>query len=120
MPGSSPGTSRWIGSVVAALALLAATGPAFPVNRPNERFTSLPHHRQLAIMSRAVGRGCKVDKTFFDGRGKTSLAEDHAFWTVACNDGRRFLIEIAPDGHTTALNCKVLRRMGENTCFRRF
>jgi hypothetical protein len=53
------------------------------------------------------------------GVTKTGKAKGYAYWSVRCQDGRSFAIQITPKSQATAAECKQLEGSGKE-CFKKF
>jgi hypothetical protein len=105
---------RVIVIVAAALALVSAETQASD-NPENDAITSYTPTQRATFLGLAVG--CKADQTFYRGISKKPGATlNHAYWAIKCSDGRTFQLDLAPDKHGFAQQCKALPA-GED-CFK--
>ena len=76
----------------------------------------------LPLVTRAFILGEIVDKDYcvgVDALYMGSSGDRQAFWSVRCQDGRSFQVTIEPDalGHTSIMNCAVLKAVADVDCF---
>lgn len=95
--------------VIAAAALALGLPPAALAsdNPENDIITAYTPTQRLTFLGLAVG--CKANETFFRGLSKKPGATmNHAYWAIKCADGRTFQLDLAPDKHGFAQQCKAL------------
>jgi hypothetical protein len=100
-----------------ATAPQSAPTPNRQGNLANERLaTSSAAKRRETLRSviASAGDPCPgVERTFFNGSAK----DGSAFWSVACSNGRSYMVSIAADagGSTKVLDCAIA-----SECFKKF
>lgn len=100
-------------------AVLLATAAAYAANGANDYLLSVTPKIQAATLAKAGGAGCRGQKAFYMGIGKSGLSEDKGFWSVRCADGRSFSVQVNPDGTSLVLECVALRALNAGTCFKK-
>jgi hypothetical protein len=91
--------------------------PCGTENAGHDQLMALPDRTRLLSLATIVKKNCVGTRAFFMG-----MASNHnAYWSVACANGKSYVVEIAPDekGSTLVLNCATLSREKIN-CFERF
>src|SRR6516162_11414214 len=108
--------------VVAAVLL---TGPSFGAvaaegsgNPANDHLLSLPPEEQAKMLTKGI-KGCVGESPFPMGVTTTGKAKGYAYWSVRCQDGRSFAIQITPKSQATPADCKALEGSGKE-CFKKF
>ncbi len=96
---------------------VAVARPTMAENSTNARLLGLMPVEQAAVLARIVGGGCLGKEVFYMGAGTSGFAEDKAFWSLRCLDGRQFAIETRPDGSTVVVDCAVLKTFNAGQCF---
>lgn len=88
-----------------------------PMNVSNSSILSLAPSLQTVALSKAVEAGCVGDRSFYMGDDRSN---GYAFWSLACSDGREFLVELLPDreGTTKVLDCPTAKLTAGVTCFK--
>ena len=116
---SSAGRAAGVSSLlfVGAVTLLSASASE---NAVNDGLLKLPPREQRAVLQDVVGDGCRVTRAFFSGVARKGIAKGRAFWSVACADGRTFMVMIPPnvDG-TRVIECSKLKALGIGSCFKK-
>jgi serine protease Do len=90
-----------------------AAGSGNPIN---DRLLSLSPAERATTLAQNVGQGCVGTAAFPMGVVSTDKWKSLAYWSVRCKDGRSFAIQIAPDAHTSVIDCKTLQANGKE-CF---
>ena len=93
-----------------------AAGSGNPVH---DRLLSLPPAEQANMIAHNVGQGCVGTKAFPMGVTATGKAKGLAYWSVRCQDGRSFAVQIAPNAETVVIDCRLLKANGKE-CFKKF
>jgi hypothetical protein len=112
-------------SFLAAAVLIAGEGwsamAAGSGNRTNDRLLAQPQARQIEVLSKGVGHGCVGKSAFPMGVTATGKARGFAYWSLSCNNGKNYVIQIAPNtkGTAVAADCSVLNGTGKE-CFKKF
>jgi hypothetical protein len=106
------------------LAALIAAGPvagqtAGSGNSVHDRLLLLPPAEQAKAIAKNVGQGCVGTEVFSMGVTAIGKAKGFAYWSVRCKDGRSFALQIAPNGETFVMDCRVLKANGRE-CFKKF
>lgn len=100
-PISTPPPSEEITANVASNALLKET-PA----------------KQAQALGKVVGDHCHGMRAFYDGIGHDGVSRDQAFWSLACKDGRTFMIMLSPSDHENkVMECSLLKAVNAGECF---
>jgi hypothetical protein len=88
-------------------------------NRVNDRLLSLSAAEQAATIAHNVGQSCVGTEAFAMGVTTAGKAKGFAYWSVRCQDGRSFAIQIAPNGEFSVVDCQLLKANGKQ-CFKKF
>jgi hypothetical protein len=77
--------------------------------------------QQAHTLGKVVGEGCRGKSAFYDGIGrKPGIAYGHAFWSVSCQNGKAYMVNISPnDKDNQVLECSIAGAIGV-PCFTRF
>jgi len=109
--------------VLLVTALIAASPTAAQKvgsgNPTHDRLSGLPPAEQAKILAKNVGHGCVGASAFPMGVANTDKWKSIAYWSIKCKDGRSFAIQIAPNGETFIIDCRVLQANGKE-CFKKF
>jgi hypothetical protein len=87
-------------------------------NPTQTRLMSLSKSEQAAILSLAVGHGCKGASPYFMGTGD----DGSAIWSMRCERGHTWAVAVNPDpdGTTTVMRCTSFAAKTHLSCFRKF
>src|SRR5262245_29467148 len=96
--------------VVAGSAAAQALGSENPIN---DRLLSRPPAEQAKTIAKHVGHACVGIAAFPMGVVNTDKWKGLAYWSVRCKDGSSFAIQIAPNGQSFAIDCRVLKANGK-------
>jgi hypothetical protein len=88
-------------------------------NGANAYLLSLSSDARARMLGKAVAQGCSAQIIFYMGIGTAGLAKDQAFWSVRCQDGRTYEVEVHPNGTSTLLECSALKNMHADECFKK-
>ena len=103
-----------------ALCFVASIQPAIAQNGANAYLLSLAPAGRAAMLGKVVGEGCVGKTTFYMGIGKKpGLGMNKGFWSVRCEDGRPFIVQVNPDGNGSVMECALLKSMGAGECFKK-
>jgi hypothetical protein len=110
--------------VMAALFFGAAFVPAFAASTGNpvtDRLLALPEEQRIATLGRLAHHNCVGTRAFLMGVTRTGTARGTAYWSVACTNGRSYVIQINRDrkGTSFVADCRVLEGTGRQ-CFQEF
>jgi hypothetical protein len=103
-------------TLIAAGSAAMAAGSGNPVH---DRLLSLPPTEQAKTIGHNVGQGCVGTAAFSMGVAKAGKSKGLAYWSVRCEDGRSFAIQIAPNAEIYVVDCKTLKANGKE-CFKKF
>lgn len=108
-------------SLAVAAAFFSWTPIALGSDNPvNDALLKKPAHEQKEILQEVVGDGCRATRVFFNGIAKRGPAKGRAFWSVACADGRTFMVMIPPNvDDTRVIECRRLKALGIRDCFKK-
>jgi hypothetical protein len=104
-----------------AVGLIAAKA-AEPTGNPfTDRLLAMPEQQRIELLARSIRNGCVGTRAFFMGVTRTGRARGTAYWSVACTNGRNYVIQIDPDkkGTSFVASCRVLEGTGRE-CFQQF
>jgi hypothetical protein len=112
------------GWLLAALVIGGAAGAveAASVRNPvNDSLLSMPKSRQVEMLADLAHHNCVGTDAFYMGQTTTGSARGTAYWSVACEDGHSYVIQINRDkkGTTFVADCRVLEGTGR-ACFEHF
>ena len=95
-----------------------AAGSGNPVT---DRLLAEPENRRIEILATLVRHNCVGTQAFLMGITASGRARGYAYWSVGCQDGHSYVIQIKPDKKGTAFvaDCRVLRGTGRE-CFKQF
>src|SRR5215469_5150470 len=97
----------------------AAYGYGGSGNPIHDRLVSLSPAEQARTLAQNVGQGCVGTAALPMGVVSTDKWKALAYWSVRCQDGRSFALQIAPDAKIFVVNCETLRAIGKE-CFKKF
>jgi hypothetical protein len=109
---------------VLLLVALMGAGPgmaamaADPKNEVNERLLASPPDEQAQVLTKSI-KGCAGTSAFPMGVTTSGKGKGYAYWSVRCQDGRSFAVQIAPDAKMAIVDCKALEGSGKE-CFKKF
>ena len=95
-------------------ALAAGSG-----NSINDRLLTFPPAEQARLIANNVGQGCVGAEAFPMGVTRAGKAKGFAYWSLRCQDGRSFAIQIAPNAEMQWVDCRLLKDSGKE-CFKKF
>jgi hypothetical protein len=109
---------------VVLLAALVASGAAMAAGSGNpttDRLLAEPESRRIEILANLVHHNCIGTKAFLMGVTASGRAKGYAYWSVGCQNGQSYVIQIMPDKRGSALvqDCQILRGTGRE-CFKAF
>ena len=106
----------WLGG-----ATLGAAQTAPAENKFNADLLKLAPDARAAKLAQYLGDFCIGTKPFAMGVTKDGPAKGYAYWSLECAGGKRYAIQIAPDGKGTAIECNELKSQGEGReCYKTF
>ena len=110
--------------VLAALVAGGASAAAMAAGSGNpttDRLLAEPESRRIEILANLVRHNCVGTAAFLMGVTASGRAKGYAYWSVGCQNGQSYVIQIRPDKKGTAIveDCKILRGTGRE-CFREF
>jgi|HubBroStandDraft_1064217.scaffolds.fasta_scaffold159246_2 hypothetical protein len=88
-------------------------------NGANAYLLSLSSDARAQMLGKAIAKGCSAQIIFYMGIGTAGLAKDQAFWSVRCQDGRTYAVEVHPNGTSTLLECSALKTVHAGECFKK-
>jgi len=96
----------------------AATSTGNPFT---DRLLALPEQQRIELLAKGVRHNCVGTRAFFMGVTASGRARGTAYWSLACNNGRNYVIQINPDKKGTSIvaDCRVLQGTGRE-CFQQF
>jgi hypothetical protein len=97
------------------LTAIAAGGSG---NSANDLLLSMPPEEQAKQLTKGI-KGCVGESPFPMGVTTAGKAKGYAYWSVRCQDGRSFAIQITPKSQATPADCKALEGSGKE-CFKKF
>jgi hypothetical protein len=109
------------------LAVLLAGGPGAAAmaagsgNPTTDRLLALPQNQRVAVLGNIVHHHCVGTDAFLMGVTASGPARGTAYWSVACNDGKNYIVQINRDKNGTSFvaDCKILEGTGRE-CFKNF
>jgi hypothetical protein len=109
------------------LVALVAIGPsgaatAAAVRNPtNDALLSMPESRRVEILAGLAHHDCVGTQSFLMGVTAAGPARGTAYWSLACDNGHSYVIQIDRDkkGTSFVADCRVLQGTGRE-CFKRF
>jgi hypothetical protein len=110
--------------LVAALFIGGPLSTAFAAGTGNpvtDRLQALPEEQRTAMLGRMVHHDCVGTRAFLMGVTQTGRARGTAYWSVACDNGKNYVIQINRDkkGTSFVADCRVLQGTGRE-CFQQF
>jgi hypothetical protein len=110
--------------LLAALVAAGANSAAIAAGSGNpmtDRLLAEPEGRRSEILAHLVRHNCVGTHAFLMGVTVSGRARGYAYWSLACQNGQSYVIQIRPDKKGTALveDCRVLRGTGRE-CFKQF
>ena len=106
------------------LAALIAARPGIsamaedPKNAVNERLLAASPDEQAQVLTKSI-KGCAGTSAFPMGVTNKGKSKGFAYWSVRCQDGRSFAVQITPDAKMAVVDCKALEGSGKE-CFKKF
>jgi hypothetical protein len=90
-------------------------------NPTNDRLLAMPEAQRAQALGASFRRGCVGVEAFPMGVTASGRARGTAYWSVRCQNGKSYVVQIAPDKKGTAIaaDCKVLQGTGRE-CFKKF
>jgi hypothetical protein len=82
---------------------------------------AMPEDQRIAVLGKSIGHNCVGTRAFLMGVTASGRARGYAYWSVACTNGRSYVLQIAPDKRATTIieDCRVLQGTGRE-CFQQF
>jgi hypothetical protein len=108
-----------ITTVIAFICILALARPVAAANGANAYLLSISTEARAAMLGKVVGDNCAGKIAFYMGIGVSGFSKDKAFWSVRCQDGREFAVEVHADGNGKVLECTVLKALNAGECFKK-
>jgi hypothetical protein len=110
--------------LVAALVAGGANWAALAAGSGNpmtDRLLAEPESRRTEILAQLVRHNCIGTQSFLMGVTTSGHARGYAYWSLACQNGQSYVVQIRPDKKGTALveDCRILRGTGRE-CFKQF
>jgi ribosomal protein S28E/S33 len=113
--------------VLTAAALVVATvlgrtaSAAGSGNPRNDRLLALPEPQVAAALGNSFHRGCVGVEAFPMGVTATGRAKGYAYWSVRCQNGKSYAVQIPRNVKTpiTVVDCQALQGTGHE-CFKKF
>ena len=87
-------------------------------NTVNERLLAAPPDEQAQVLTKGI-KGCAGTSVFPMGVTTRGKGKGFAYWSVRCQDGRSFAVQITPDAKMAVVDCKALEGSGKE-CFKKF
>lgn len=94
--------------------------PAWAYNGANAYLLSVSPQEQAAQLAKSVGEGCVGKRAFDMGMATTGSAKDKGFWSVQCTNGKKYVVEVDPDGDGKVMPCSVYEMIGKSQGMRCF
>jgi hypothetical protein len=114
------GTLLLLAALLAAApgAAARATGSGNPTT---DRLLEQPESQRVGILAGIAHHGCVGTQAFLMGVTKAGPARGTAYWSIACSDGKNYVIQINRDKNGTSFvaDCKILEGSGRE-CFKNF
>jgi len=115
---------RFRAVLLAAFVAGSANWPAFAAGSGNpttDRLLAEPESRRAEILANLVRHNCVGTQAFLMGVTASGRARGYAYWSVGCQNGQSYVIQIKPDKKGTAIveDCRILRGTGRE-CFKQF
>jgi hypothetical protein len=110
--------------LLAALVAGGVSGTAIAAGSGNpmtDRLLAEPESRRTAILAILARHNCVGTQSFLMGVTASGRARGYAYWSVGCQNGQSYVIQIKPDKQGTAFveDCRILRGTGRE-CFKQF
>ena len=110
--------------LLAALVAGGAHGAAIAAGSGNpttDRLLAEPESRRTEILANLVRHDCVGTQAFLMGVTASGRARGYAYWSVGCQNGQNYVIQIRPDKKGTAIveDCRILHGTGRE-CFKQF
>jgi hypothetical protein len=95
-----------------------AAGSGNPVT---DTLLAMPEPQRTELLGRTVRHDCVGTRAFLMGVTASGPARGTAYWSVACTNGRSYVIQIDRDkkGTSFVADCRVLQGTGRE-CFQQF
>jgi len=87
-------------------------------NSANDNLLAMSPEQQARTLTKGI-KGCVGTSPFPMGVTSNGKAKGYAYWSVRCNDGRSFVVQIAPSSRAVAADCRELEGTGKE-CFKKF
>jgi hypothetical protein len=97
----------------------ASTPYGGSANPTHDRLLALSPGEQAKVLAKGVGQGCIGVSAFPMGVTATGTTKGLAYWSVRCEDGRSFAVQIAPNAKAVVVDCRLLQANGKE-CFTKF
>jgi hypothetical protein len=106
---------------VAVIAMAGAARAAGLGNPRNDRLLAIPESERAQVLGKMLRRGCVGVEAFPMGVTASGRAKGYAYWSVRCQNGKSYAVQIPPSVKTPAVtvDCTVLRGTGHE-CFKKF
>jgi hypothetical protein len=110
--------------LLAAVVANGASWAAFAASSGNpmtDRLLAEPETRRIQILANLVRHNCVGTQAFLMGVTASGRARGYAYWSVGCQNGQNYVIQIRPDKKGTAIveDCRILHGTGRE-CFKQF
>jgi hypothetical protein len=98
------------------MALGSTTG-----NPVTDRLLALPEEQRIETLGKMAHHNCTATRAFLMGVTNSGPARGTAYWSVACTNGRSYVIQINRNksGTSFVLDCRNLAGTGRE-CFKQF
>lgn len=105
-----------VAAVPSSAALAAGSG-----NPLTDSLLAMPEPQRIELLGQSVRHDCVATRAFLMGVTASGPARGTAYWSVACTNGRNFVIQINRDkkGTSFVADCRVLQGTGRE-CFQPF
>jgi hypothetical protein len=108
-------------SGIAAVPGRAQVAPKPSENPFNDEMLKMTPQEQAAKLADHLGIWCIGTKPFFMGMTRQGPAKGYAYWNVTCAGGQAYMVQLPPDGHGSAIDCKALKEQGRGReCYKAF
>ena len=106
------------------LAAAIAGGQAWAAgvrNPTNDSLLAMPEKQRIEMLAGLTHKKCVGTRAFMMGMTPSGPARGTAYWSIACEDGHSYVIQINRDkkGTSFVADCKALEGSGRE-CFARF
>ena len=115
-----------LAALLAPVALAAAGGcgaearAAGSGNSTNDRLLAMPEAQRAQALGNSLHKGCVGVAAFPMGVTTSGHARGFAYWSVRCQDGKSYAVQIPPRGKNAAVvDCQALQGTGRE-CFKKF